>query len=355
MEWTPDPRCCSIRLAGRCPEEAPTMSLTYRRVNPLDHPASIKRLFVEQGRPEFPAWFDRAYPVLVASGGSSWVAIDSAGNVQLHIATFPVQMRCRGTTIKAVLFSNLIASADHRNFLPAAGLLRQAVEGMKRDGRDVLYAPPGNDGALAVVRAAGFTVVGASARFVQLTGDRRRLLDWAAGGVLAGRGIISRRRIRVERCDAREAVGQLAAIAAPRETALEIVRAPELYEMRLAGFGGLEDVGFLIHDPNETVVGAALLRVDRESRMARLVSIRCSSFGLVAAALRQLGRQARSLGMVRVSANVLVESARARALVKAGFRERPETTPLTAQAFTDAGREALALIGTSDIEDIDLD
>ena len=138
MEWTPDPRCCSIRLAGRCPEEAPTMSLTYRRVNPLDHPASIKRLFVEEGRPEFPAWFDRAYPVLVASGGSSWVAIDSAGTVQLHIATFPVQMRCRGTTIKAVLFSNLIASADHRNFLPAAGLLRQAVEGMKRDGRDVL-------------------------------------------------------------------------------------------------------------------------------------------------------------------------------------------------------------------------
>ncbi len=140
------------------------MSLTYRRVNPLDHATSIKRLFVEQNRPEFPDWFDRAYPVLVGKGGSSWVAIDAAGAVQLHIATFPVQLNCRGLPIKAVLLSNLTASAPHRSFLPAAGLLRRAVAGMNSDGVDLVYAPPGNDGAL----------------------DRRWPLHWAAGSLLDG-------------------------------------------------------------------------------------------------------------------------------------------------------------------------
>ena len=330
------------------------MSLTYRRVNPLDHAASIKRLFVDQGRPEFPDWFERAYPVLVGKGGSSWVAIDSAGEVQLHIATFPVQLNVGGVPIKAMLFSNLMASTAHRSFLPTAGLLRYAVAGMKRDGVDLAYAPPGNDGALAVVRAAGFAVMGRTARFVQITGDRRWPLHWAAGWLLAVRGTLGG-RCRVESCGVREAAAYLAVAKTAEETTLEAVRAPELYDLRLAGFGGEDDRGFLIRDSTGALVGAALLRLDREARLARLVSIRCSSFRIAAAALVRIGQQARALGVARVTSNVLVQSPRARALGMAGFLERPETTPLAAQAFTDAGREALAAIGTSDLEDIDLD
>ncbi len=91
MEWTPDLTCLQYWTGGSLPEESPKMRLTDRRMNPLDHVASAHRLFVDQGRPECPACFDRGDPAIVAGGGSSCVAIDSAGKLRRHVATFPVQ------------------------------------------------------------------------------------------------------------------------------------------------------------------------------------------------------------------------------------------------------------------------
>ena len=68
----------------------------------------------------------------------------------------------------------------------------------------------------------------------------------------------------------------------------------ELHDLRLPGFGGEDDLGVLIRDAAGELVGAALLRLDRESRMARLVSIRCASFRTAAAALVRIGQQARA-------------------------------------------------------------
>jgi len=42
------------------------MELTITTVNPLEHAVDIKRLFVTYGRPEFPAFFARAYGPAVA-------------------------------------------------------------------------------------------------------------------------------------------------------------------------------------------------------------------------------------------------------------------------------------------------
>ena len=69
------------------------MDFTITAVNPLDHAEGIKQLFLDHERPEFPAFFDRAYAAGVRAGGVSWIGLDGAGHIVMHVACFPQRFR----------------------------------------------------------------------------------------------------------------------------------------------------------------------------------------------------------------------------------------------------------------------
>jgi hypothetical protein len=62
-------------------------------VNPVEHEQDIKQLFVTHERPEFPGFFDGAYPAGVRAAGLSWVGRDRGGQVVMHVACFPQRFR----------------------------------------------------------------------------------------------------------------------------------------------------------------------------------------------------------------------------------------------------------------------
>src|SRR4030081_3169600 len=76
-------------LISGCPGGLLVSGVDITRANPLDHAGGIKRLFLPHDRPEFPAFFDRAYPGAVRSGASSWIGLDADQRVVMHIGQFP--------------------------------------------------------------------------------------------------------------------------------------------------------------------------------------------------------------------------------------------------------------------------
>src|SRR5262245_28328182 len=103
------------------------MAFTVTRVNPLDHADELKALFTSNERPEFPGWFDRAYPAAVEQGASSWIARDEAGRVIVHIGCFPTQLSAKGRDLSGGLLVNLMADRRHRTFFPVVSTIRAAV------------------------------------------------------------------------------------------------------------------------------------------------------------------------------------------------------------------------------------
>jgi hypothetical protein len=73
---------------------------TISAVNPLEHAEQIKQLFVAHERPEFAAFFNRAYAAGVPAGGGSWVGRCGFSKIgTLAIARF-VQAKCSGEGIR---------------------------------------------------------------------------------------------------------------------------------------------------------------------------------------------------------------------------------------------------------------
>jgi hypothetical protein len=330
------------------------VSLSYIRGDPLQHADGIKRLFAAEGRPEFPDWFDRAYPAQVARGAWSQIALDDAGLVQLHVALIPVAFRCEDREGRALLLSNLMAASAHRNFLSALGLLRRAAQQARDDGADLLFTNPRNDGAAAVLRGAGLKQVGEMVRHVRPTGDARGWLDAGVGVELAVRRVASRARCRAEACDVRDAVA-VAAATHHRHATFELCRAPETLGHRNAGLGDGDDRAWRLVDRTGRTRGAVVLRLARNGSHARVLTACADDVRLLGPALTRMGRMLRGEGMHRLETWALQGSMRAAALRRAGFRARPESVPLVAAAGTELGRLALARLGASDLEEVDLD
>src|SRR3989441_2442460 len=155
------------------------LDFTITAVNPLDHEQDIKRLFVTHERPEFPGFFDRAYPHGVRAGGVSWVGRDRAGQVVMHLACFPQRFRFGEREVVGGLMINALVARPYRTFFPAHALIRRAKGDTKvRGDIDFVYTDP-NEQAKAVMDMYGFARVGTLTRYVLPVGDRRRLLDGA--------------------------------------------------------------------------------------------------------------------------------------------------------------------------------
>src|SRR2546423_15149685 len=105
------------------------MELTITTVNPLDHAEEIKRLFVTNGRAEFPQFFDRAYEVAVRAGGMSWLGRDRAGEIVMHVACFPRRVNFVPRAVPRALVVNSPGGGARPVVFPARPLTRGGARG----------------------------------------------------------------------------------------------------------------------------------------------------------------------------------------------------------------------------------
>lgn len=142
------------------------MAFEIERCNSLLQADAIKALFLRNERRTFPAFFDRAYPVAMAAGGSSWIARNPRGAVVGHLAAFPRLFRNSVQRARAALFVDLLVDGAHRNFWCAVELCRRAAADLRAAGDfDFAFTDPAPV-AHPVLRAAGFAESDALERFV---------------------------------------------------------------------------------------------------------------------------------------------------------------------------------------------
>jgi hypothetical protein len=332
--------------------------LALASVDPLEHAAEIKRLFVEHGRPEFPAFFDRGYPDAVAAGTRSWVGRDAGGRIRAHIAWFSHRFAFDEQVLRAALLGNLMVAPEYRSFWPALALARRAVRDLRNAGGiDFIYADP-NDAAKPVLTAAGLRETGALRRYVLPLGDPRVVtsLGLRAYGLLA--------RLRVGRAPLRVSE-RTAAVAldadgpAPRgdPRAMRPIRTPALYRRRLADYPGAADRWWVFHDREVTgePVARALVRGPGEGGVAALSVWQCEPLSHLRFVVSALAARLQARGVRRLEAWVMGGSAAAAEFRRAGFFPREERIPVLAAGCTVPGNAAVAAAGEWRILPLDLD
>lgn len=228
--------------------------LSIQRCDSLAWAGEIKALFERNGRPEFVQFFDRAYPLAAAAGGSSWLVRDASGAVVQHIAIFPRLFRHPTGKWRGGLLVDLMSDARHRNFFTAAQLCRQMVADVRASAEfDFLYTDP-TPPAVGVLKAAGFRLVGTLRRFVLPLGRLYLLVQRLRCGVrrltvehASGRGDLERTHVL-------EALRACPYFRAERSMALYASREPadgmiEWLVARVPGAGG-QPAALAALDPN---------------------------------------------------------------------------------------------------------
>src|SRR3989442_10146053 len=156
------------------------LELTITSANPLDHAAEIKQLFLAHGRPEFPAFMERAYAAAVQAGAKSWLGRDRDGRLVMHMACFPHRFTFGAQEVMGGHLVNGLVAQAYRTFFPVLALVRRAVEDAKALGTiDFLYSDSTKEGR-AVLRALGFAAVGTLTRYVLPVADK----SWLAYGAI---------------------------------------------------------------------------------------------------------------------------------------------------------------------------
>jgi len=350
----------SARQAPNLDERAgdTASALVVSCVDPLEHAAELKRLFVEHERPEFPAFFDRGYPDAVAAGTRSWVGRDEAGEIRAHIAWFPHRLAFDGQVLRAALLGNLMVAPEYRRFWPALGLVRRAVRDLRQAGSlDFIYADP-NEAAKPVLTTAGLREVSALRRYVLPLGDARAVtrLGLSAYRLLA-RLRVGRAPLRVTDRPAAEALdaGGPAPHGDPR--ALRPIRTPDLFRRRLAGYPSAEDQWWAFHGAGSPgdLVARALVRGPDAHGLAALCAWQCEPLSQLRFILSALAECLQARGVRRLEAWVMGGSPAAAEFRRAGFFPREERIPVLAAGCTGPGSAAVAAAGEWRVLPLDLD
>ncbi|HXL33465.1 MAG TPA: hypothetical protein VN953_00960 [Gemmatimonadales bacterium] len=335
------------------------MELTIAAVNPLDHEEAIKQLFVTHERPEFPGFFDRAYPAGVRAGGVSWVGRDRAGQVVMHVACFPQRFRFGEREVVGGLMMNALVARPYRSFFPAHALIRRAKRDTKARGDiDFVYTDP-NEQAKAVMDMCGFVRVGRLTRYVLPVGDRRRLLDGA---------------IRLFHAGVRVVTGSPGAVALVGHPAAEVSTAgfeapsgdsPRLrpyhgsarYAMRMEGYPGASDWWFTLPRNGDAGALAAglLVRGPDSSGVADLQAVYRDPGLPLARLIRGLVASLRAKGCTRLQVWTVAESQFAGELRHAGFLPREGAASIVATALTATGESVLRSVRLWEITSLDCD
>lgn len=329
-------------------------ALTIQRIEPSSQGAGIKRLFLGHERPEFPGWFERAYPVAVRDGATSFVSLDESGQVVIHMAAFRASFWLGEGRVDGALLCNLMAHRDHRGFFPVVAVIKRAVRDLRADGAEFIYTNPINKGSVAVMKAGGLPQIGSQNRFLLPLGHRRMLVDLA----LAAR--LGARRFLWPRLTAHEVPAAQAAEwtvrTRTRVSRVTSARHPQLYFMRLGPLEGERFIGIRLTDAVDGEVGAALAHRESDDPTEwDLVTLRCLRIEHVPGAVAAVGQLMRRHGARRLSLSALQSTPYAAALVRGGSIQRHEPWAIVGAGYTDAGKSVIAGMAESDLEKIDVD
>ena len=330
------------------------MALKVRRIDPLTRADDLKRLFIDNERPEFPEWFDRAYPIAVSRGASAWILVDNADTVVGHISAFAKTWMVGDEAVKGSLLCNLMVDKDHRSFFPTAALMRRMSSDLRNDGSNFLYSNPLGPGAEAAARAAGLRKIANMNRFLFPIGHDKALLHGATGLNLIGRRLLNR-GVRAEPTTVEDVVRWTTTVRC-RMSPVTPRRHRDLYFMRAGRLDGDDALAFSLVDGSGGQIGAALLRLQgTPPREATVLTMRCLDLGQVPAAAAVLATRLRSMGVRRLNTTALEESSFAAALVRGGFVQRKEPWTIAAVGLTGPGEAIVKGMAVSDVEKIDVD
>jgi hypothetical protein len=334
---------------------------TIAAVNALSYAREIKELFLAHERPEFPDFFDRAYPPAFADGATSWLGRDPEGRLAMHIACLPHRFRFRGREVVAGLLANLMVTKAYRAFFPALALVNRLVRDSKARGHiDFLYADP-NEESRALLRGTRFVRVGTLRRYVLPVGDRRPAVNLgirlfhtlvrATSGGLRRAKVVPHPAARFEADAFSAPPGD-----SPRLTAYHN---RTLYVGRLQGYPGDRDWWLTCHrDGGAGPADAALLvRGPDASGCAGLHAVRWATHPHLPlpSVLPGLVAELRRHGCERLDLMAVAESDLGRALRRCGFIPRSDAVPLFALALTPLGEECMRSVKHWDITHLDCD
>jgi hypothetical protein len=332
-------------------------SIEIVRANPLEYAAGIKELFVTHERPEFPEFFDRAYPSAVESGGASWIGFDPEHRPVLHAARFRQCFALGDRTLVGGLLANLMAATSHRTFIPALTLMRRIIADSRAEGEiDFLYSDP-NPQALGLCRAVGLVPVATMRRFMLPLASRRWYMDAA---IRVYRAIVNlrapwRRVVAVAHAADRYDADALERPTGPAPT-VRPFRPIALYRQRLAGYPTASDCWFTLHRRNAaTPSSAAVLVRTSADGVARMMSVSRDPSMSMSEIIPPIARALRNDGSTRLWVSTLEESRFAAELARAGFVKRQDSYPVVALALTEAGATALRTMSNWEITDLDCD
>jgi hypothetical protein len=332
-------------------------NVEIRCANPIDHETAIKNLFTSNERPEFPEFFDRAYPSAVREGARSWIGLDSTGEIVLHMARFPRRFSLGDRTLVGGLLVNLMAAKSHRKTFPVLALLRRVIaDSAADDSLDFLYGDP-NPQAHSVLQIVGLTGIGSLERFAfPVAGGPwpadlgLRAYHWLRAST-ARRDSLTAMEHPADRFDLAPFVRPLG-----ESSALRPFRPPEAFQQRLPGYPSAADRWFTFHRGGSATPAVAALLVRRiEDRVAHIVSITSEPSIPPTALIPPLTRALRDAGFERAWLWTTVDSSLGRELKRAGFIPRNNTNPLLGKALTPAGEEVVRCSQKWEITDLDCD
>jgi hypothetical protein len=348
-------RCRSLHHFPKQHTVVPSIDIV--RANPLDHAAGIKELFRTHERPEFPEFFDRAYPSAVENGGSSWIGVGADGRPVLHVALFRQRFALGDRTLVGGLVVNLIAASSHRTFLPALALMRRLVADSRTESEiDFLYGDP-NAPAWALLKIVGFAPIGTLRRFTLPLADQRWYADAA---IRAYRAVVRLRAPPPRVVAVAHPADRYHADALERPagsvSAMRPFRPVALYRQRLPGYPSMSDCWFTLHQrgPATSSSAAALVRASDDG-VARLISVSRDPSLSMSAIIPPIARALRRAGSTRLWISTLEETRFAAELKRAGFAQRVDNSLVVALALTEPGASALRAVSTWEITDLDCD
>ncbi len=335
------------------------LEFTIAAVNPLDHETAIKQLFVTNERPEFPGFFDRAYPAGVRAGGVSWVGRNRAGQVVMHVACFPQRFRFGEREVVGGLMINALVARPYRSFFPAHAMIRRAKRDTKARGDiDFIYTDP-NEQAKAVMDMCGFARVGTLTRYVLPVGDRRRLLDGAIRLFHAGVRAVTWSQGEAALVGHPAAEFETARFEAPwgDSPRLRPYHGSARYAMRMEGYPAASDWWLTLPRNGDAGAPAAglLVRGPNPAGVANLLAVHRDP-GLPLAGLnRGLIAWLRAKGCTRLQVWTVAESQFAAELRRAGFVPREGAASIVATALTATGEAVLRSVHLWEITSLDCD
>lgn len=328
------------------------------QADPRAYVDELKTLFVEHERPEFPAFYDRAYAAFLEDGAQGWRGTAPDGQLVMHIARFSHRFSRAGEVLDGGLLGNLMVAKEHRQFFPALSLVRRVIRDSRESGTiDLLFGDP-REQAEGLFKAAGFQLVGQVERYTLVIGDRHLPLDL---------GVRMVRRLRHAPLGVRGAATVRPARDAdatpyvkPDGGGQRLVawRPAHLFTSRLEGFPSAEDHWCLWHEQAGAAGPADAALLVRRTEWAgyfQLASLRRRTGVELGTLIPAVTPALHALGCRRLSIWTLRESAFAAELQRVGFVARQEPMPMYALGLTERGRAAVAAPADWEVTQLDCD